>query len=89
MKLSESVKPLSYLKANTARIIQDVDEQDKAFIITKDGEAKAVIQSLKSYEDDQETMTLLKILALGRKSIDEGRTRPSNEVFADLRAEFS
>jgi prevent-host-death family protein len=85
MKLHERVKPISYLKAHAPEIVRALAEGEEPLIITVRGEAKAVIQDLVSYEQQQETLALLKILALSQQDVDEGRLRPSSEVFAGLR----
>ena len=84
----ERIKPISYLKANAAEIMNDLRETQEPMVITQNGEAKAVIQDIWSYEKDQETLALLKILALGKQDIAAGRTRPAREVIAELKAEL-
>jgi PHD/YefM family antitoxin component YafN of YafNO toxin-antitoxin module len=54
-------------------------------IITQNGEAKAVIQDVASYEETQETLALLKLLALGNQDVEAGRTRPLADVVKRLR----
>lgn len=88
MSLANSIKPISYVKANAAEIIDKLAERGEPLIITKNGEAKAVIVDIVSWEKTQETMALLKILALGRKEIAEGKTRPAREVIGKLRADL-
>ena len=70
MKPSTQIKPISYLKAHTAEVIRKLDEHREALIITQNGEAKAVMQDVQSYERTQETLALLKILALGTRQIE-------------------
>ena len=55
-------------------------------MITQNGDAKAVIQDIKRYEQVQGTMALLKVLALGQRQIDEGKIQPATEVLAKLRS---
>jgi prevent-host-death family protein len=86
MRYSTQIKPISYLKANAAEVLQELTEQRKPMVITQNGEAKAVIQDVASYEDTQETLALLKILALGNKQITEGRVKPMAEIVQRLRA---
>jgi prevent-host-death family protein len=74
MRYSTQVKPISYLKANAAEVLDTLAENRQPLIITQNGEAKAVIQDLVSYENTQETMALLKILALGHQEIEQGKT---------------
>ncbi|MEJ6008467.1 type II toxin-antitoxin system Phd/YefM family antitoxin [Novosphingobium aquae] len=69
-------KPISCLKANSAEIIRELGEGAAPMIITQNGEAKAVLQDVGSYEAAQETLALLKVLALGQAEIAQGQTRP-------------
>jgi prevent-host-death family protein len=86
MRYSTRVKPISFLKANAAEILLDLAERREPMVITQNGEAKAVLQDVASYEDTQETLALLKLLALGNRDIEAGRTRPARDVVARLRA---
>ena len=85
MKLSSQIKPISYLKAHAAEIVRNLGEQREPLVITQNGEAKVVIQDIESYEQTQETMALLKILALGTRQIEEGRVQPAEDVIRRLR----
>lgn len=85
MKYSR-VKPISYVKANAAEVIRELAENREPLVITQNGEATAVMQDVASYEATQETLALLKILALGRRQVEEGRTIPVAEAAARLRA---
>ena len=84
MKYSEAIKPISYLKTNAARILRKIAETHTPMIITQNGEAKVVIQDIKDYEEMQESLALLKILAMGEESLKRGEFRTAEEVFADL-----
>ena len=86
MKLSAQIKPISYLKAHAAEIVRHLGTQQEPLIITQNGEAKVVIQGIESYEQTQETMALLRILALGNRQVGEGKTASAAEVFKRLRA---
>lgn len=80
MKLSRQIKPISYLKAHAAEIVRNIGEQREPLVITQNGEAKVVLQDIESYEQAQETMALLRILALGRRQIGEGKVEPAANV---------
>lgn len=84
MKLSESVRPISYLKTHASEVIRDVSENYKTILITHNGEAKAILQDVKVYEKQQETLAMLKLLALSTKSIKEGKVKPIRKAFKDL-----
>jgi prevent-host-death family protein len=77
MKYSTRIEPISYVKANAAELIRELAEKREPPVITQNGEAKAVMQDLASREATQETLALLKILALGRRQVEEGRTVPA------------
>ncbi len=85
MKLSSQIKPISYLKAHAAEIVRTLGEHGEPLVITQNGEAKVVIQDIESYEHTQETMALLKILALGARQIEEGKVQPAADVIKHLR----
>jgi prevent-host-death family protein len=53
MKLSSQIKPISYLKAHAAEIVRKLNEHRKPMVITQNGEAKAVIQDIESYEQNR------------------------------------
>lgn len=85
MKLSQQIKPISYLKTHAAEIVRNMATQGEPLIITQNGEAKVVMQDIESYEQTQETLALLKILALGTRQIEEGKIHPAADVIQRLR----
>ena len=86
MRYSTQIKPISYLKANAAEVLQELNNSREPMVITQNGEAKAVIQDVASYEETQETLALLKILALGNQQFAQGKTRPVADAIRALRA---
>jgi len=85
MKLSSQIKPISYLKAHAAEIVRNMGDQGAPLVITQNGEAKVVLQDIESYEQTQETMALLKILALGNRQIEADNAEPAAVVIQRLR----
>ena len=85
MKLSSRIKPISYLEPHASEIVRTLDDQGGPLIITQNGEAKAVLQDIDSFEKTQETMALLKILALGSRQIEAAQVQPTSDVIARLR----
>lgn len=85
MRPSTQIKPISHLKAHAAEIIRRLSEEREPLIITQNGEAKVVMQDVKSFEETQETLALLKILALGNRQVERGDVLPANKVFAHIR----
>ena len=86
MRYSTQIKPISYLKANAAEVLAELTERRRPLVITQNGEARAVIQDVASYEETQETLSLLKILALGNQQVADGRVTPLAGVIDRLRA---
>jgi prevent-host-death family protein len=86
MRYSTQVKPISYLKANAAEVLTQLAAQREPMLITQNGEARAVLQDVASYEETQETLALLKILALGNQDVAAGKLKPVGDVVARLRA---
>lgn len=86
VRYSSQVKPISYLKANAAEVLAHLSEQREPLVITQNGEAKAVLQDVASFEQTQETLALLKILALGNQDLEAGRVKPVADVVTRLRA---
>jgi len=85
MKTSEAVKPISYLKAHASEIIRDIINTNKTLVITQNGEAKAILQDIKKYEQIQDSLALLKILALSSKSLNNKEYKSVSESFSSIR----
>lgn len=86
MKLSSQIKPISYLKSHTAEVVKSITETREPLVITQNGEAKLVVMDVKSFEEQEDTMAILKLLAMGNKEIEEGKYRDVEDVFAELDA---
>lgn len=89
MLLQQAVKPISYFKAHAADILNNLAANQSALVITQNGEAKAVLQDISEYENIQESLALLKILALGRKDYEDARLKPVAEAFTTVREAIS
>ena len=85
MRYSSQVRPISYLKANAADVLETLAAERRPLVITQNGEAKAVLQDVASFEETQETLALLKVLALGNEDVAAGKVWPVAEVVARLR----
>ncbi|MBK7379914.1 MAG: type II toxin-antitoxin system Phd/YefM family antitoxin [Ignavibacteriales bacterium] len=86
MKFSEAVKPISYLKTHASEIIRDVAKNQSTLIITHNGEAKVILQDVKVYEKTQESIALLKILALSGREIKKGNYKTLDKSFKNVRS---
>ena len=86
MKYSTQVKPISYLKSHAAEIVTTLTQTREPMLITQNGEAKLVVMDVKSFEEQEQAMALLQLLAQGRQEIEEGRVSSAADVFARLDA---
>ena len=84
MRYSTQIKPISYLKSNAAEVLLALTAQRRPLVITENGEAKAVLQDAASYEETQQTLTLLKILALGTQHVAANKVKPVADVVRRL-----
>ena len=67
-----------------AEIVKNISESREPLLITQNGEAKLVVLDVKTYEEQEETLALLKILALGNHEIEQGKFRDIEDVFEAL-----
>ena len=88
MHLSQDIKPISYLKAKTAEVFNTVIDNQRAMIITQNGEAKVVVQDIKSYENLQNSLALLKMINHSERQIREGKVTEQKEVFDTLEKKY-
>ena len=84
MSLAQQIKPLSYLKSHAAEIIKDFATNPDPLIITQNGEAKMVVIDIQAYERQQETLALLKLIALGNKELAQEQFQDSDQFFRDM-----
>ena len=90
MRYSTQIKPISYVKAHAAELLDRISEEREPIVITQNGEARAVLVDVRSYEElINETHVLLKILALADKEIEAGETVPIEEIMAEFGVEAS
>ena len=84
MQLSTHVKPITYLKSHTAQIVKDLSLSREPLLITQNGEAKLVVIDINSYEERENLLAMLKILALGTREIGQGKFKDAEAVFAAM-----
>lgn len=84
MRYSTQIKPISYVKAHAAELLDRITAEREPIIITQNGEARAVLMDVRSYEEQQETVALLRILALADKEIEAGQTVPLEDVMQEF-----
>jgi len=88
MNLSQDIKPISYLKSKTADVVNTVSRNQRAMIITQNGEAKVVVQDIKSYEELQNSLALLKMINHSERQIRDGKVTAQKEVFDTIEKKY-
>jgi|JI10StandDraft_1071094.scaffolds.fasta_scaffold134477_3 prevent-host-death family protein len=88
MNLAEDIKPISYVKAHAAEIIEKMTENHRPIIITQNGEAKAVLTDIATYQSQQDTMAMLKLVALRERDIEENGAIPHEQAKKHFREYF-
>jgi prevent-host-death family protein len=89
INLKEDIKPISYIKTNAAEMMKYVNERKNPIIITQNGEAKAVLIDIETYQDTQDAFALMNIIKIAEKDIENGRVRKAEDVFNDLRKKIN
>ncbi len=88
INLSQDIKPISYIKTNAADMMRYVNDNKNPIVITQNGEAKAVLVDIESYQKMQDAFTLLKIVQLSEKDVRAGNFKESKDVFSDIKKRF-
>jgi len=83
--LRENIKPISYIKTNAAKMMKYVKERRNPIIITQNGEARAVLMDIDTYQETEDAFALMNIIKIAEKDIENGRVRKSDDVFNDLK----
>lgn len=89
MKFSEQVRSISYLKSHAAEVLREVTERRRPMVITQHGEAKVVLQDVREYEEMQESIALLKMLAMSRKSAQAGELSSLDDAVERMKRRLS
>ncbi|HBK67785.1 MAG TPA: type II toxin-antitoxin system Phd/YefM family antitoxin [Firmicutes bacterium] len=88
MNSKEDIRPISYIKANAAEILAQVNETRRPVYVTQNGEAKAVLVDTESYEKMKKAIGLLKLLAQGEQDITTGKVLSQEDFFAEMDNSF-
>ena len=85
----ECIKPISYVKTNAADMMNFVNDRREPLIITQNGESRAVLIDIESYQEMKDAFNLLKIIQFSEKNVREGKAKPAKEVFSNLRRKYN
>ncbi len=85
MNISTDIKPVTYLKSKAADVLKQINETHRPMIITQNGEARAVVQDPKSYEEMRNAIALLKLLSQSEEDIRNGEVVSEDAVFSKVK----
>jgi len=89
VNLKDDIKPISYIKTNAADMMKYISEHKNSIVITQNGEAKAVLVDIESYQIMKDAFSLLKIIQLSEKDVRSGNHKETDQVFKDLKKRFA
>ncbi len=89
MKLSKDIKPITYMKTHSSDLVKEVNNNKRPIVITQNGVAKAVLIDIDSYENQQEILMMLKLVAQGEDDIKKKRVIEQDELFQRLDKKYS
>lgn len=84
----EDIRPISYIKANAAEVLDQVNESRRPVYVTQNGEARAVLLDTESYEKLKNAVGLLKLLTQGEEDIAKGKVLSQEEFFLSMDREL-
>ena len=84
MNIKHDIRPISFVKANAANLLEQVNKTHRPVIITQNGEAKAVLMDTESYDSMQNAIGILKLISMGEKDVKEGKIAEQNSFFANV-----
>lgn len=86
MRWKATIKPISYVKTHTAELVQQINQTRQAVIVTQNGEPRAVMQDVETFEETRRALLLLKLAAQGEAEIRGGRAVDQATAFAAIEA---
>lgn len=84
MNYKEAIRPITYLKTNATDVLATVTKTRAPMVITHNGVARMVVQDAQSYQNLMQSLSMLKLVAMGKQQIDEGKTSSAEEVFKSI-----
>jgi prevent-host-death family protein len=89
INLKNDIKPISYIKTNAAEMMRYVNERKNPIVITQNGEARAVLVDIETYQETQDAFALMSLIKIAEKDIQNGNVEPAAKVFSELKKEIA
>jgi prevent-host-death family protein len=88
INLQHDIKPISYIKTNAAEMMNYVNDRKNPIVITQNGEARAVLVDIETYQETQDAFALINLIKIAEKDMQNGNVEPAKKVFAELKKEL-
>ncbi|MCR5284614.1 MAG: type II toxin-antitoxin system Phd/YefM family antitoxin [Treponema sp.] len=82
--VQECIKPISYIKSNAADMMNFVNEKKEPLIITQNGESRAVLIDVESYQEMKNAFSMLKLIQFSQIDVKAGKSKKSGRSFFGL-----
>ena len=87
--VQECIKPISYVKTNAADMMNFVNDRKEPLVITQNGESRAVLIDIESYQEMKNAFNMLKVIQFSEMDVRAGKTKVAKEVFSSLRRKYN
>ncbi len=87
--VQECIKPISYVKTNAADMMNFVNDRKEPLVITQNGESRAVLIDIESYQEMKNAFNMLKVIQFSEMDVRAGKTKAAKEVFSSLRRKYN
>ena len=84
MDMVQDIKPISFVKATAADLIDQINETRRPLIVTQNGEARAVMIDPVSYQNLQTGIKMFKLLAQSESEIQSGKKIGQKDLFSKI-----
>ena len=89
INLKNDIKPISYIKTNAAEMMKYVNERKNPIVITQNGEARAVLVDIETYQETQDAFALMSLIKIAENDVQNGNIESAKKVFSELKREIT
>ncbi len=89
--ITKDIQPLTTFRNNSVKFMKRLKKTRRPIILTVNGKAEAVVQSAAEYQrllDIAAAADVNEAIRQGLEDVAQGRMRPAQDVFRELREEY-
>jgi prevent-host-death family protein len=90
--ITKDIQPLTTFRNNSVKMMQRLKKTRRPIILTVNGKPEAVVQDAAAYQrllDLAASADVNEGIRQGLEDMREGRTRPADEVFEEMRRKYA